>query len=1191
MSAPLLCSVSGSVFAPGGAPLEGVKIKVNVTTAFTDASGNYIPSGVIASTTSDAAGAWTLPVVQTASLGRSVTFEFVYPLSNNQSQSVKYAAVIPNTPTALFSDLVDLSTGASIIAQAPTTDALAEGIANLYFTEARALAAVATITGQPNGVAALGADGKVPAEQLPAIDTFPPQAGNAGKFLSTDGTDVSWEEVIAGVTSVNGESGAVTLDTSDIAEGANLYHTDSRVDARITAQKAQPSGLATLDASGKVPQAQIPAVAIVDTYVVASQAAMLALGAQGAETGDVAVRTDIQKSFILKGTSPAVLGDWQELLSPTDAVQSVNGQQGTVVLSTDNVAEGSTNKYFTDTRAKAAAVVNSVAGTQTDQAPSVAAVNTANAALAAADVALQGRASTLEKLGPGALLNVSLAPSFVAGGMTLNLLTSAGTAPTSSDPVKVAFRTAAPSNGYVIRTATGTVGMVVPAGASLGLLPGATNYLYQYALDNAGVIEYAISPKRFDEGEVQNTVAISSTSSDPTLLYSTAARTGVAIRQIGRIRAKNDVAGVWTGTGFDWSALSSKESSAAVISPFVTEWQTYPMVISADTTAPTKPSNNLIDKAQWRRTGPDTIQIRFTYQTNSSVTGGSVGSGQYLYSLPPQFSADMNKIPLGIGNLVGVASVIGSGRANDGGNNSNLVLSLATATQFKAYGKWSGNNVSGATVNDFAVGSSVFAVTAPNTSISFLVELPVTQYAGAQSATLITKDPVTSIASLLTTRVTGRLPSALGEYRYLGRSASNVTMTDSAPATAPNAANGFVLYKGNAFNASDTAGAPTQLQVFIGYGKAFSLQAYAAAGKVGAVNLSPSQQGSTNDIGFAHAYDPSTGVVTIARPVIGGNGSAHYVGTLATTGDVQFGNAYGDILVYDNPLAAGLTESTDYIRTTGNNGLGGSSSGDTQIANFTTVLDNRGDAITYVPRTATTGDYWRINKRGTYAISYVDAFSNGAATFGISLNSPNNAANVFDLPAANILSSTVSASANFYSLNAWTGPLEAGSIIRAHNAQGTRATVRPFTTLFSIAKLPSPLETVGAAGGAREISAQAYSNNNLTITNGSPIIFPASNWDTAGIYNASNGRFTAPESGKYRVTFFTSYATGAVFGVSVFKNGAMLNGLTVVTGQYQSPSAVLQMNAGEYITIVPSANSTLFGGGGSQPTLTFEKIN
>lgn len=100
-------------------------------------------------------------------------------------------------------------------------------------------------------------------------------------------------------------------------------------DAVPSSQKGAANGVATLDSGGKVPVAQIPATAITDTFVVGTQAAMLALTA---EIGDVAVRTDLNKSFILRMAGASTLANWQELLTPTDAVQSVDGQTGVVVI-------------------------------------------------------------------------------------------------------------------------------------------------------------------------------------------------------------------------------------------------------------------------------------------------------------------------------------------------------------------------------------------------------------------------------------------------------------------------------------------------------------------------------------------------------------------------------------------------------------------------------------------------------------------------------------------------------------------------------------------------------------------------------------------------------------------------------------------------------------------------------------------
>ena len=94
-----------------------------------------------------------------------------------------------------------------------------------------------------------------------------------------------------------------------------------------------------------------PTLVVTDTFVVSSQSAMLALST--AEKGDIAVRTDLNKTFILKQDPYSTLANWQELLTPTDAVQSVNGKTGTVVLSTTDIGEG-TSLYYTDARARAA---------------------------------------------------------------------------------------------------------------------------------------------------------------------------------------------------------------------------------------------------------------------------------------------------------------------------------------------------------------------------------------------------------------------------------------------------------------------------------------------------------------------------------------------------------------------------------------------------------------------------------------------------------------------------------------------------------------------------------------------------------------------------------------------------------------------------------------------------------------------
>ncbi len=62
--------------------------------------------------------------------------------------------------------------------------------------------------------------------------------------------------------------------TDDLPQGVtNLYYdgadVNTRADNRITLQKGNASGLASLDSGGKIPSSQIPTLAISNTYVVA----------------------------------------------------------------------------------------------------------------------------------------------------------------------------------------------------------------------------------------------------------------------------------------------------------------------------------------------------------------------------------------------------------------------------------------------------------------------------------------------------------------------------------------------------------------------------------------------------------------------------------------------------------------------------------------------------------------------------------------------------------------------------------------------------------------------------------------------------------------------------------------------------------------------------------------------------------
>ena len=159
--------------------------------------------------------------------------------------------------------------------------------------------------------------------------------------------------------------------------------------AWIDSQKGIANGIAELDSNGKVPFEHIPATAIAEVFVVTSQAAMLALTAG---IGDIAIRSDLNKSFILRETPATTLGNWNELLTPTDSVLSVDGLTGAVDLTgvylnkTTGVLAGNLNANShkvtnlatptSDADAATKSYVDAVAGSATAAASSAAAAAT-----------------------------------------------------------------------------------------------------------------------------------------------------------------------------------------------------------------------------------------------------------------------------------------------------------------------------------------------------------------------------------------------------------------------------------------------------------------------------------------------------------------------------------------------------------------------------------------------------------------------------------------------------------------------------------------------------------------------------------------------------------------------------------------------------------------------------------------------
>jgi hypothetical protein len=179
------------------------------------------------------------------------------------------------------------------------TPSNATDAANKAYADSAAAAAAAAIVDSAPGT-------------LDTLNELAAALGDDPNFATTITTELG-NKLDTADFSTEFNSNLATKTTSNLAEGTNLYYTDGRVDTRIGATS-------------------INTLSDVDTTTVAP-------------TGGQALVWNATSSQWEPGTVSGGGGG---------AVDSVNGQTGVVVLDTDDIAEGTTNLYYTDTRARGA---------------------------------------------------------------------------------------------------------------------------------------------------------------------------------------------------------------------------------------------------------------------------------------------------------------------------------------------------------------------------------------------------------------------------------------------------------------------------------------------------------------------------------------------------------------------------------------------------------------------------------------------------------------------------------------------------------------------------------------------------------------------------------------------------------------------------------------------------------------------
>jgi len=138
------------------------------------------------------------------------------------------------------------------------------------------------------------------------------------------------------------------------------------------------------------------------------------------------------------------------------------------------------------------------------------------------------------------------ASSFFSIGATVasNALTA------TLNPCKLDFRSAVLASGVSNNRSVGAaLSLVVPNGATLGTKAATAARLVLLAIDNAGVVELAVTNLgggvNLDETTLISTIAISAAATAENIIYSTTARTSVPFRMVGFIDITEAAAGTW----------------------------------------------------------------------------------------------------------------------------------------------------------------------------------------------------------------------------------------------------------------------------------------------------------------------------------------------------------------------------------------------------------------------------------------------------------------------------------------------------------------------------------------------------------------------------------------------------------------------------------------------------------------------
>ena len=254
--------------------------------------------------------------------------------NNDNDTSIPTVAAVKD-----YVDSTELDTVTSVNTQTGDvvldTDDISEG-SNKYYTEARVSAntSVAANTLKNTYPSADATKvGNITVTQAVNLDTLESNVATNNAKISFDSTSST---KLSGI-----ESGAEVNPTSTdgLSEGStNLYYTDTRVSANsAVASNTAKTGITSQQAADITTNNAKVGITTTQSNAITTNSAKVSFP-EAPNDGD---------SYVRKNEG------WESLTHPADAVTSVNGETGVVVLDSDDITEGTSNLYFTDARVSA----------------------------------------------------------------------------------------------------------------------------------------------------------------------------------------------------------------------------------------------------------------------------------------------------------------------------------------------------------------------------------------------------------------------------------------------------------------------------------------------------------------------------------------------------------------------------------------------------------------------------------------------------------------------------------------------------------------------------------------------------------------------------------------------------------------------------------------------------------------------